>query len=250
MLFDNTKCGDSPVAGRRSPIAGHLPRRLAVGNELMLRPTTLSIVLLLAWTVARYALQTNNRRISSYKSRAKLLLEFSSVLNLNRNVWIACWRSSPVAASCRRPRRFGSVQQTPVACRGTQFAGVLICCVVTFGTDTSVRQFDGVPICCVERWNLIRWLAGRRYAASAVYQSVVLVRTLKSDTATRRSLVAGIPSLFCRNIGSCYFAGVFICCFGTLEVWSSKPESSRWTKRILPVAVLSAYRTDFRTSYS
>ena len=27
------------AATRRSPVAGHLPRRLAVGNELMLRPT-------------------------------------------------------------------------------------------------------------------------------------------------------------------------------------------------------------------
>ena len=38
----------SPVADRRSPVAGHLPRRWARCIELMLRPTTWSIVLLLA----------------------------------------------------------------------------------------------------------------------------------------------------------------------------------------------------------
>ena len=82
-----------------------------------------------------------------------------------------------------------------------------------------VRRLAGVPICCVERWNLIRRLATRRYAASPVCQSVVLnvgiwygdspvagtpIRrctnllcwTLESDTATRRSPVrrfAGVP---------------------------------------------------------
>ena len=93
------------TATRRSP-----PTTLAVHNEWMLRPITLSIVLLLAWTVARCALQANNRRLYSYKRRAKLLLAFSSVLILDRNGWIVCWRSAPVAAFCRRPMRFGSVQ--------------------------------------------------------------------------------------------------------------------------------------------
>ena len=46
---------------------------------------------------------------------------------------------------------------------------------------TPVRRFAGVPICCVERWNLRQRLAGRRspvagrrYAALPVYQTVVL----------------------------------------------------------------------------
>ena len=234
----------SPVAGRRSRVAGHLPRSLVVGNELMLRPTKLSIVLLLAWTVARCVLQANNRRLSPYKSRAKLLLAFSSVLNLDRNVQIACWRSSPVAASCRRPR--GSDQFNRRRSPVRLFAGVLICCVVTFGADTSVRHFDGVPICCVERWNLIRRLVGRRSpVAGRRYTKFVLSK--HRELLLRRYLhqVCSVETL-----GSCYFAGVFICCFGMLEVWNSKPGSCRWTKRILPVAVLSAQRTDFRTYHS
>ena len=106
----------------------------------------------------------------------------SSVLKLDRNVQIALLT---VISSCGillategvRIRSIDAGRLLPVR----RFAGVLICCVVTFGADTSVRQFAGVPICCVERWNLIRRLAGRRlpvagrrYAASAVYQSVVL----------------------------------------------------------------------------
>ena len=145
----------------------------------MLRPTTLSIVLLLAWTVALCALQANNRRLSSYKSRAKLLLAFSSVLNLDRNVWIACWRSSPVAAFCRRPRSFGSVQQTPVA-------------------GTPIRRCTDL-LCCYVR----SWYVGSRYANSSVYQSVVLNVGIwygDSPVAGRRSPVAGTPLRQCTNL--------------------------------------------------
>ena len=130
-----------------------------------------------------------------------------------------------------------------------------------------VRQFAGVPICCVERWNLIRRLMvinSPVYADSPVRQSVGW--TLESDTpiyGNRFACVrrfAGVPiccverlnpirrfagnrfacvrrfagtsSLFCRNVGSCYFAGTPLrrrlhLLLGTSEVWSSKPGSSR-----------------------
>ena len=74
-----------------------------------------------------------------------------------------------------------------------QFAGVLICCVVTFGVNTSVRQFVGVPICCVERWNLIRRLAGRRSPVAGTPICCVERWNLIRRLAGRRSPVAGTP---------------------------------------------------------
>ena len=80
---------------------------------------------------------------------------------------LLCWTLESDTATCR-----SSVAGTPLR-RCTN----LLCWTLESDTATRrslIRRLAGVPICCVERWNLIRRLAGRRYAASPVYQSVVL----------------------------------------------------------------------------
>ena len=174
----------------------------------MLWPITLSIVLLLAWTVARCALQANNRRLSSYKRRAKLLLAFSSV-------WISIGTFGSRVDGRLQLRLFvgdrgGSDQfNSPVAgtpirrCNwslccyvwswyiGTPFVGVPICCVERWNLIRRLAgcrsPVAGTPICCVERWNPDTRLAGRRSPVAGRRYTNLLCWTLESDTATRRS---------------------------------------------------------------
>ena len=145
-------------------------------------------------------------------------------------------RRSPVAG--RRSPVAG--RRSPVAGRRSPVAGTpprrctnLLCWTLESDTATRhspVRRLAGVPICCVERWNLIRRLAGRWYADSPVYQSVVLnVGIWYGD-----SPVAGTPLRRCTNLlcwtlesdtpkdGNRFarvrrFAGVPICC---VERWN------------------------------
>ena len=225
-FFCDVKCSGcrSPVAGRRSPVTSH---------DIWLSVTKWCSSLLhylssccgpeTSRAVRCRPITGDFLPIKAVRNCRSSLFSFEARSELSDR----CWQSSPVAASCRRPRGFGSVQQTPVACRryAIRRCTNLLCCYVrSWYVGTPIRRCTNLFVVLnVGIWSGDSPVAGRRYAASPVYQSVVLnvgiwygdspvagtplrrctnllCCTLESDTATRRSPVAGTPLRLCTHL--------------------------------------------------